>query len=154
MSFSHEEYRVKESDGFVLIKAVVSGYRKFSIKVVAKSFVPTKFNIPAGWLSMIVDAYHYLQFMIQQIARTSRLEHTNYISQWIITKLPSKSQYTMTTLLRALKHLQSVCTYQNTTGTDMWIMATPSLLKSSSMMVSTTTYISCLRYIYEHMQKQ
>jgi len=48
VSFSHEEYRVKESNGYVLIKAIVHGYRKFPIKVVARSFVPTRFNLPAG----------------------------------------------------------------------------------------------------------
>ena len=48
MRFSHEEYRVKESDGHVVIKVIVSGYRNFPLQVVAKSFVPTKFTIPAG----------------------------------------------------------------------------------------------------------
>lgn len=48
--FSQQEYRVKESDRYVVIKAIVSGYRRFSIQVVAKSFVPTKFNLPAGQL--------------------------------------------------------------------------------------------------------
>ena len=57
MSFSHEEYRVKESDGHVVIKVIVSGYRKFPIQVVARSFVPTKFNLPAGQLNMIIDVY-------------------------------------------------------------------------------------------------
>ena len=52
MSFSHKEYRVKESDGHVVIKAVVSGHRRFVLQVVAISFVPTKFNLPAGRLNI------------------------------------------------------------------------------------------------------
>jgi len=46
--FSEKEYRVKESDGYVVIKAIVSGHRSFSLLVTAKSFVPTRFNLPAG----------------------------------------------------------------------------------------------------------
>ena len=57
--FSHEEYRVSESDGFVLIKVILSGYRKFPVQVVARSFVPTKFNLPAGQLNMSIGAYVY-----------------------------------------------------------------------------------------------
>ena len=48
MRFSHEEYRVKESDGHAEIKVIVSGHRSFPIQVTAISFVPTKFNLPAG----------------------------------------------------------------------------------------------------------
>ena len=48
MRFSHEEYTVKETDGYAVIKAIVSGYRIFSLTVVARSFVPTKFSLPAG----------------------------------------------------------------------------------------------------------
>ena len=48
--FSQEEYRVKEStaDGYAIIKATISGHRRFPLQVVARSFVPTKFNLPAG----------------------------------------------------------------------------------------------------------
>ena len=48
MRFGHKEYRVKESDGHAEIKVIVDGRRNFPIQVVAKSFVPTKFNLPAG----------------------------------------------------------------------------------------------------------
>ena len=57
MSFSHEEYRVAESDGYVLIKVILTGYRKFPIQVVARSFVPTKFNLPAGRFNIITGTY-------------------------------------------------------------------------------------------------
>ena len=57
VSFSHAEYRVRESDGHVIIKAIVSGYRKFPIQLVARSFVPTKYKLPAGQLNMIIDVY-------------------------------------------------------------------------------------------------
>ena len=57
MRFSQEEYRVKESDGHVVIKVIVSGHRSFPLQVVAISFVPTKFNLPAGKLNMIMYAY-------------------------------------------------------------------------------------------------
>ena len=57
VSFSHAEYRVKESDGHVIIKVIVSGYRKFPIQLVARSFIPTKYNLPAGWFNVIVDVY-------------------------------------------------------------------------------------------------
>ena len=52
VKFSHDEYRVKESDGFVVIKAIVSGYRRFPLQVVARSFVPTRLNLPAGQLML------------------------------------------------------------------------------------------------------
>ena len=45
---------MKESDGHVVIKAVVSGHRRFSLQVVARSFVPTRFNLPAGQLILRV----------------------------------------------------------------------------------------------------
>ena len=64
--FSHEEYRVKESDGHVVIKVIVSGHRNFPLQVVAISFVPTKFNLPAGQLNKINNDYVcilYLQFI-------------------------------------------------------------------------------------------
>ena len=54
MRFSHEEYRVKESDGHVVIKVIVSGHRNFPLQVVAISFVPTKFNLPAGQLNKMI----------------------------------------------------------------------------------------------------
>ena len=117
--FSHKEYRVKESDGYVVIKVIVSGHRSFPLQVVAISFVPTKFNLPAGQLNIIMYVYFYLQFILQQTVGTSRLENTNCTSQCTLMWLQSRFQYTMITLLRAPKHLQSVCTYQNTTGTDM-----------------------------------
>lgn len=59
MSFSHEKYWAKESDGHVVIKAIVSGYRKFSIQVIAKAFVPTKFNLPAGQLNLNISTGFY-----------------------------------------------------------------------------------------------
>ena len=55
--FSHEEYRVKESDGHVVIKVFVSGHRSFPVQVVAISFVPTKFNLPAGQMNMIKNIF-------------------------------------------------------------------------------------------------
>ena len=65
MRFSHDEYRVKESDGHVVIKAIVSGQRNFPIQVVAKAFVPTKFNLPAGQMNIIIYSYvFYIQFYI------------------------------------------------------------------------------------------
>ena len=54
MRFSHDEYRVKETDGHVVIKVIVSGHRNFPIQVVAKAFVPTKFNLPAGQMNVII----------------------------------------------------------------------------------------------------
>ena len=147
MSFSHEEYRVKESDGHVLIKVIISGYRKFPIQVVASSFVPTKFSLPAGWSNMIRCVFCIYNFVLQPVAKISRLENTNCISQSALMWLQSRSQYIMTILLRALKHLQSICTYQITTETDMWIMVIPSLLKSSLLMVSGNIWYYVAMYI-------
>ena len=64
MRFSHEEYRVKESDGHVEIKVIVSGHRNFPIQVVAKSFVPTKFNLPAGQINMIKHVHNCIFYVL------------------------------------------------------------------------------------------
>lgn len=45
---SQKVYRVIESDGFAVIKLLVSGYRRFSMRVAARAFKPTKFDLPAG----------------------------------------------------------------------------------------------------------
>ena len=50
--FTHEEYRVKESDGYVVIKVIVSGHRSFPLQVSAISFVPTRFSLPAGQMNI------------------------------------------------------------------------------------------------------
>ena len=89
MRFIHEEYRVKESDGHVVIKVFVSGHRSFPVQVVAISFVPTKFNLPAGQINMIkhIHSYiatyftYYTYFTLQQPVMTSKLENTSCISQ-------------------------------------------------------------------------
>ena len=47
-------YRVKESDGFAVIKLLVSGYRRSSLQVGAKAFVQTKFDLPAGYMHEVV----------------------------------------------------------------------------------------------------
>ena len=69
MSFSHKEYRVKESDGHVVIKAVVRGYRRFPLRVVAISFVPTRFSLPAGQLNKILSAYNYFIYTISSCSK-------------------------------------------------------------------------------------
>jgi len=43
-------YRVKESDGFAVIKLIVSGYRRSSVRVKVRAFKPTKFDLPAGMI--------------------------------------------------------------------------------------------------------
>ncbi|XP_065902578.1 uncharacterized protein [Dysidea avara] len=45
---SQKVYRVKESDGFAVIKLLVSGHRRSSIQIGARTFIPTKFDLPAG----------------------------------------------------------------------------------------------------------
>ena len=127
--------RESTADGYAIIKATVSGHRKFPLQVVARSFVPTKFNLPAGWWMLLMPIF-ICSFAPQQLVKISRLENTNCISQSVLMWLQSRSQYITTTLLRAPKHLQSICTYHNTTERDTWIMVTPSLLKSSLTMVS------------------
>jgi len=46
VSFSYKQFKVKEFDGYVAIdQDNCLWYRKFPIQIVAKSFVPTRFNI-------------------------------------------------------------------------------------------------------------
>jgi len=57
---SQKVYRVKESNGFAVIKLLVSGYRRSSIQVGVRAFEPTKFDLPAGLNNCMIQLLRFI----------------------------------------------------------------------------------------------
>jgi len=101
-------YRVKESDGFAVIKLLVSGYRRSSLQVEAKAFVQTKFNLPAGDIHEVVVIIYGIS-VLQRTAKILRLAIIILTVLLMPMRLSLKFLSLMTMMKRKLNLLQSIC---------------------------------------------